>query len=105
MSAATSGALSSIAIIHGAIANIIAFLAFIAFLNGLLSWFGSHVGLDELSLQVIFGQVCIPVAWVIGIPWKDCGHVANLIATKSMINEFVAYQKLGVLKKNGDISV
>lgn len=105
LSAAASGALSGIAIVHGVTANIIAFLSFITFLNALLSWFGGHVGFDELSLQAIFGQMCIPLAWVIGIPWKDCKKVADLIATKSMINEFVAYKQLGIMKRNGDISV
>lgn len=37
-----------------------------------------------------------------GVEWKDCGAVAELIGTKLVINEFVAYEKLGAIIKNRD---
>lgn len=92
-------------IVLGNIANIVAFVAFIAFINGAVEYFGWLVGFDGLSFEFIFGKVFIPLAWIIGIPWEDCENVAQLIATKIIINEFVAYQRLGQMKLDQLISV
>ncbi len=84
-------------------AMLIAFLAFIALANGILGgihnlvaghgfrWFPS-------SLQQLFGWAFWPVAWVIGIPWQDCFNVGNLLGTRMVINELVAFQNLGTLR-------
>jgi CNT family concentrative nucleoside transporter len=78
-------------------AMLIAFLALIALFNGL-------IGLiyPDLSLQKILGVVFAPVAWVIGIPWKDCTTIGNLLGTRMVLNEFVAYIQLGQLKAQLD---
>ena len=88
-------------------AMLIAFIALIALLNGILG--GAHNRLAAhgaawfpSSLSQIFGVVFAPVAWLIGIPWKDCLHVGNLLGTRMSINEFVAYIELGRL--SGTIS-
>ena len=41
----------------------------------------------------------MPLSWMIGIPWEECEDVATLIGLKTVVNEFVAYQKLGEFKK------
>lgn len=92
-------------IVLGIITNIVAFIAFIAFINGAVEYFGWLVGFDGLSFELIFGKLFIPLAWIIGIPWEDCENVAQLIATKIIINEFVAYQRLGQMKLDQLISV
>lgn len=92
-------------LVSAIISILIAVVAFVAFLNGMLSWFGGHVDADYLSLEMIFGKLFIPLAWLIGIPWSDCEQVANIIATKTIINEFVAFEKLGKLKLAKSISV
>jgi concentrative nucleoside transporter, CNT family len=50
------------------------------------------------SLNAILGVVGAPVAWLIGIPWHDCRTIGNLLGTRTMINEFVAFTELGKLK-------
>ncbi|NYF79472.1 NupC/NupG family nucleoside CNT transporter [Granulicella arctica] len=50
------------------------------------------------SLNAILGVVGAPVAWLIGIPWHDCKTIGNLLGTRTMINEFVAFTELGKLK-------
>lgn len=50
--------------------SLIAVIAFIAFINGLLSWFGALVGLEELSIELIFGYLFIPLAWLMGVESK-----------------------------------
>ena len=69
-------------------AMLISFLALVALVNALL-------GLAHLSLEQIFGWVFSPIAWAMGVPWKDAGVVGNLLGTRMALNEFVAYAKLG----------
>ena len=76
-------------------AMLISFLALIALLNALL-------GLVHLSLPQIFGWVFAPVAWSMGVPWRDAGVVGNLLGTRMALNEFVAYSQLGPLKGSLD---
>ena len=50
------------------------------------------------SLQQIFGWVFAPVAWAMGVPWRDAPTIGNLLGTRMALNEFVAYSQLGPLK-------
>ena len=84
-------------------AMLISFLALVALLNGLLR--GVHVGLAHVgiswfpeSLERIFGVLFAPVAWVIGIPWKDCAAIGNLLGTRMALNEVIAFTMLGAQK-------
>lgn len=72
-------------------AMLISFLALIALVNAIL-------GLAGLSLQQIFGYVFAPIAWSMGVPWQDASQVGNLLGTRMVLNEFVAYSQLGALK-------
>jgi CNT family concentrative nucleoside transporter len=81
-------------------AMLISFLALIALANGLLG--GLHNGLEHLgigwfptSLEKIFGTLFAPIAWVIGVPWHDCGAIGNLLGTRMVLNELVAFSMLG----------
>jgi pyrimidine nucleoside transport protein len=51
------------------------------------------------------GKVFIPLAWVMGVEWKECDDVARLIGLKTIVNEFVAYEQLGKLKFGKKLSV
>lgn len=105
LDAASNGANAAISLILGICANIVAFVAFVAFLNAFVSWIFVLVGYDGITFEWIFSKLFIPLAWVIGIEWDDCEDVAKLIATKTIINEFVAYERLGKMKEAQDISV
>ena len=50
------------------------------------------------SLQQIFGWAFAPVAWVIGVPWHDCVQIGNLLGTRMVVNELVAFSMLGPMK-------
>jgi CNT family concentrative nucleoside transporter len=76
-------------------AMLISFLALIALLNALL-------GLIHLSLPQIFGWVFAPIAWSMGVPWRDAPTIGNLLGTRMALNEFVAYAQLGKLKDSLD---
>src|SRR5215468_10461077 len=72
-------------------AMLISFLALIALINALL-------GLVHLSLPQIFGWAFAPVAWSMGVPWRDAPTIGNLLGTRMVLNEFIAYSQLGPLK-------
>ena len=84
-------------------AMLIAFLALIALTNGVLGglhhWLGGHgLAWFPSSLQQIFGWIFAPVAWVIGVPWHDCRAIGNLLGTRMVLNELVAFSFLGPMK-------
>jgi concentrative nucleoside transporter, CNT family len=90
-------------------AMLISFLALIALVNAILGVFGreaaDHLSLESLrhfSLQQIFGWVFAPVAWSMGVPWRDAPTIGNLLGTRMALNEFVAYSQLGPLKATLD---
>jgi len=81
-------------------AMLISFLALVALLNGILgglhNWLAGHgMAWFPQSLQSIFGVLFAPVAWVIGVPWRDCAAIGNLLGTRTALNELVAYSMLG----------
>ncbi len=78
-------------------AMLIAFLALIALANGVLGGIHNRLGIMWFpsSLQQIFGVLFAPVAWVIGIPWRDCPAIGNLLGTRMVLNELVAFSMLG----------
>ena len=76
-------------------AMLISFLALIALINAVL-------GLVGLSMQQIFGWVFAPLAWSMGVPWQDAFTIGNLLGTRMVLNEFVAYSQLGPLRETLD---
>src|SRR3954452_1688735 len=83
---------------------LIAFLALIALVNGILGGTHKlpHMGWMPQSLEKIFGVVFAPVAWVMGVPWKDASTIGDLLGTRLVLNEFVAFLKLGPMKSTLD---
>jgi concentrative nucleoside transporter, CNT family len=81
-------------------AMLISFLALVALTNGILS--GIHNGLAHVgiswfpsSLETILGTLFAPVAWIVGVPWRDCAAIGNLLGTRMALNEVVAFSMLG----------
>ncbi|MCC5854226.1 MAG: NupC/NupG family nucleoside CNT transporter [Idiomarina sp.] len=89
--AAAAGAASGLQLAMNVGAMLLAFVALIALLNGILGWFGGWFGQDELTMQQIFGFVFQPLAWLLGIPWHEAQLAGSFIGQKIVINEFVAY--------------
>jgi CNT family concentrative nucleoside transporter len=91
--AAASGAAVGVQLAINVAAMLMAFIALIAMLNAGLSWAGSLLGAPELSIQTLLGTALRPLAWVMGVPWRDTAYVGGLIGVKTTLNEFVAYAK------------
>ena len=76
-------------------AMLISFVALIAMVNAML-------GMAGLSLQQIFGWLFAPVAWSLGVPWRDAATIGNLLGTRMVLNEFIAFAELGRIKDTLD---
>ena len=101
--AAAAGASQGMTLVLNISAMLIAFVALVAMANGLLGWAGGLFGAPGFSLQTVFGWVLAPVAFVMGTPKADIPIVANLIANKTVINEFFAFSMLkGVVGQLSD---
>ncbi len=83
-------------------AMLIAFLALIAMINGILGWGQTMPGFSWLppSLEQIFAWLFAPVAWLMGVAWNDCATIGNLLGTRLVLNEFVAFLQLGPLQSH-----
>jgi len=79
-------------------AMLIVFLALLALLNAVMGWIHIHVGWFPYNLQEVLGWIFAPVAWLIGIPWHDAAQIGNLLGTRMVLNEFVAFAQLGTMK-------
>jgi concentrative nucleoside transporter, CNT family len=93
--AAGRGTSEGLALALNVAAMLISFLALVSLVNALL-------GLVGLSLQQIFGWLFGPVAWSMGVPWRDAPVIGSLLGTRMVLNEFVAYAQLGQLKESMD---
>jgi concentrative nucleoside transporter, CNT family len=91
-------------------AMLITFIALLGLANAIMGgtheWLSVHPRLHMAwfpsSLQQVFGWVFAPIAWVIGVPWQDCGAMGNLLGTRMVVNEVVAFQQLGAWKAQLD---
>ncbi|MDK1082937.1 NupC/NupG family nucleoside CNT transporter [Cronobacter sakazakii] len=95
LDAAASGASAGMQLALNVGAMLLAFVALIALLNGMLSGIGGWFNHPELSLQLILGWLFSPVAWLIGVPWDEAMIAGSFIGQKLIINEFVAYMNFG----------
>jgi concentrative nucleoside transporter, CNT family len=98
-------------------AMLIVFTALIALVNHLLSqWIGAPLGLNALvaslsggvfenfSLELLFGLLFAPVAWLMGVGHDAVLQAGSLLGTRTALNEFVAFVELGALKSTGQFT-
>lgn len=86
-----SGALVGLKLALNVGAMLLAFVAIIALLNGLISGVAGLFGYEDITLQFFLGQAFAPLAFVLGVPWSEAVAAGNLIGQKFVINEFYAY--------------
>ncbi|WP_419151645.1 NupC/NupG family nucleoside CNT transporter [Aeribacillus alveayuensis] len=89
--AAARGASTGLQLALNVGAMLLAFIALIALLNGILGGIGGWFGVENLSLELILGYIFAPLAFVIGIPWEEALQAGSFIGQKLIVNEFVAY--------------
>ncbi len=89
--AAASGAASGLQLALNVGAMLLAFVALIAMLNGIIGWAGGLVGFENLPIQEILGFLLQPLAWTLGVPWSEAQIAGSFIGQKIVVNEFIAY--------------
>lgn len=95
-------------------AMLLVFIALMALGNGVLGKIGHWTGLNEmiaaggvyegLSFEFLLGYAGRPIVWLMGVDWADSIYVGELLGTKTVLNEFVAYPRLGEMKQAGMLS-
>jgi CNT family concentrative nucleoside transporter len=98
-------------------AMLLAFIALIALLNALLSWTSDFVHLthmlqswnwlgagEKLSLQAVLGWILAPLAWLMGVPWKDAPEIGSLLGIKTAVNEFVGFLQMSTMITEENLS-
>jgi CNT family concentrative nucleoside transporter len=73
-------------------AMLIVFIALVALVNSGLGLI--EVGGEALTLQRVLGWVFAPIAWLMGVPWVDCPEVGNVLGTRTVLNELIAFGEL-----------
>lgn len=89
--AAARGASDGLKLALNVGAMLLAFIALIALVNGMLGGIGSWFGLEALTLEGILGYIFAPLAFAIGVPWTEAVTAGSFIGQKLVLNEFVAY--------------
>ncbi len=102
--AAAEGGLVGLRLALNIGALLVAFVALVALANHVLGALGGLFGAADLTLQMIFGWAFAPIALLMGIPPGEARTIGSLIGTKTVVNEFVAYQDLARLIESGAVS-
>lgn len=89
--AAARGASDGLKLALNVGAMLLAFIALIALINGMLGGIGSWFGFEALTLESILGILFAPLAFAIGVPWSEAVIAGSFIGQKLVLNEFVAY--------------
>lgn len=114
LEAITNGTTDGLRLAVNVGAMLLVFIALMALANGILHWIGDISGLNEsiaaagvysgLSFEFLLGYTCRPIVWLMGVDWADSIYVGELLGTKTVLNEFVAYPRLGEMKDAGMLS-
>ncbi|WP_257307522.1 NupC/NupG family nucleoside CNT transporter [Geothrix campi] len=92
LDAAARGAFEGGQLAFNVAVMLIAFIALIYLLNGLMK--AIHPG---FSLEMVLGAVFKPFAYLMGVPWLEAGQVGSLLGKRMVVNEFVAFLDLGAM--------
>ncbi|MGZ7079665.1 MAG: nucleoside transporter C-terminal domain-containing protein, partial [Thermoanaerobaculia bacterium] len=93
--AAGRGAIEGLHLSLNVAGMLIAFIALVALVNGMFGAVHNYWAWFPASLDLVLGYVYRPIAWAMGVTWKDSITVGNLLGTRMVLNEFVAFAKLG----------
>ncbi len=89
--AAAAGAANGMQLALNVGAMLLAFVGLIALINGMIGGVAAWFGFEGVTLQLIFGYVFQPLAFILGVSWEEARQAGSFIGQKLVINEFVAY--------------
>ena len=93
--AAARGASEGLQLALNVGAMLIAFVSLVAMFDGAASVVGGWFGHGDITFGRMLGVLLSPLAYLLGVPWQDAPFVGSLLGTKTVLNEFLAYQALG----------
>jgi CNT family concentrative nucleoside transporter len=102
LDAAARGTSEGLTLMLNVIAMLVSFVALVALLNGGFAAIHRYLEWFPANLQTVLGWVFRPIAWVMGVPWRDSGVIGSLLGTRMVLNEFIAYAQLGPMKAQLD---
>ncbi|MBI5549878.1 MAG: nucleoside:proton symporter [Desulfobacterales bacterium] len=90
MDAITRGTVEGVQLLINIVAMLVVLVALVHLVNLMLGLL-PHLGAEPITLQRLFGYISAPLVWLIGVPWAEAPAAGRLLATKTILNEFVAY--------------
>lgn len=96
--AASDGAAAGLKLAVNVGAMLIAFVALVALINGLLGGIGGLIGYPHITLEFFLGYIFAPLAFLIGIPWEEAMAAGALLGEKVILNEFLAFASFAEIK-------
>ncbi|CAD5222443.1 unnamed protein product [Bursaphelenchus xylophilus] len=107
----SNGAVHSAQFIGAIAANLVVYTALLYLINSIMGWIGECVDIQDLSLNKLLGYAFFPLAYAMGtsdaedpdVAIKETLKVAELMGVKTVLNEFIAYQKLSEMVKTGEL--
>ncbi len=100
--AAARGTSEGLHLMLNVIAMLVSFIALVALVNGAMGGIHGWFGWFPENIQTVLAWIGRPVAWALGVPWKDSGTIGGLLGTRAVLNEFIAFSQLGPLKATLD---
>lgn len=96
--AAANGALDGVKLASAIGGTLLAFVALIALMNGIVGGVGELLGFSGLSLDAIIGNLFAPFMYLLGVPWEEAAIAGNMVGQKLILNEFVAFSNLAQIQ-------
>ena len=100
--AAARGTGEGLHLMLNVIAMLVSFIALVALVNGAMGGIHGWFSWFPENIQTVLAWIGRPVAWALGVPWKDSGTIGGLLGTRAVLNEFIAFSQLGPLKASLD---
>ena len=101
LDALTGGVTAGLKLAVNVVAMLLVFYALIYVLNDVVEWIASAFGAENFTFQELYARLFQPFAWLIGVPAEDTLAVGELLGTKTIFNEFIAYDRLsGMISSN-----
>lgn len=95
--AISEGAMNGMHLALAVGASLIAIIGLVSLMNGVLGFVGQNIGIGSLSLEKIFSYIFSPIGFLMGFSGDDILVAGELLGSKLVLNEFVAFQKLGTI--------
>ncbi|SMY38352.1 NupC/NupG family nucleoside CNT transporter [Photobacterium andalusiense] len=91
LDAITQGAMVGLHQVGCVTALLIAIVALMAMVNGIIGGIAAMLGFDGVTIQLLLGYLLAPLAFLLGVPWSEATLAASFIGQKIIVNEFIAY--------------